>query len=98
MARINWDWPAQLENCNKMITELQAGIAAQEQKIRALRKAGMKVEFAQRLLAIRQDSWARVCAYKRLIETRIADAAAERHATDLSRLLSKLQRSNGAPT
>ena len=77
MAKIDWDWPAQLENCERRIAELEAGIASQEQKIRQLLKAGKNAEFANRGLAIRQESLARVRRYERLIEARIAEGAAQ---------------------
>src|SRR5271169_5805173 len=95
MARIDWDWPAQLDVCKERIVELEAGIASQEQKIRVLLKAGMNAQIARRLLAIRQESLARVRCFKRLIEIRIADGAAEEHAADLMRLLAKLERPKG---
>jgi hypothetical protein len=97
MAKIDWDWPALLENCNKKIAELQAGIAAQEQKIRQLLKAGKNAEFANRGLAIRQESLARVRGNKRLIAARVAEGAAKGRAAELVSALSKLKLSNGAP-
>ena len=97
MAKIDWDWPVQLENCERRISELGAGIASQEEKIRQLLKAGKNAEFANRGLAIRQESLARVRRYERLIEFRIAEGAAQERATELVSALSKLKLSNGAP-
>src|ERR1700719_4093025 len=97
MAKTDWDWPAQRENCERRIAELEAGIASQEQKIRQLLKVGKNAEFANRVLAIRQESLARVRGYKRLIEARVAEGAAQGRATELVSALSKLKLSNGAP-
>jgi hypothetical protein len=97
MAKTDWDWPAQLENCERTIAELEAGIASQERKIRQLLKAEKNAEFANRVLAIRQESLARVRGYKRLIEARVAEGAAQGRATELVSALAKLKLSNGAP-
>src|ERR1700730_508261 len=97
MAKTDWDWPAQRENCERRIAQLEAGIASQEQKIRQLLKAGKNAEFANRGLAIRQESLARVRRYERLIEARIAEGAAQGRAAELVSALSKLKLSNGAP-
>ena len=97
MAKTDWDWPAQRENCERKIAELEAGIASQEQTIRQLLKAGKNAELANRGLAIRRESLARVRRYERLIEARIAEGAAKGRAAELVSALSKLKLSNGAP-
>jgi hypothetical protein len=71
------DWQAQLETCQSRKAELEEKIALQRQKIQRLLDRNMSATFAQRILAIREESLDRVQRDKRLIETRIADRAAE---------------------
>ena len=59
MARIDWDWPAQLEGCQIRITRLEAGITSQKQKIQHLSNKGLDAAFAQRVLVVRADSFER---------------------------------------
>ena len=80
MNMIDWEWPAQLESCQKRIAELKAGIAIQEQKIQRHLDRGTNAEFAQRVLAIKQETLARLHGYKHLIETKIANSIAAQPA------------------
>jgi uncharacterized coiled-coil protein SlyX len=77
MAMINWDWPGQLKTCQNRIAELEEKIASQKRKIQRLLDWKMNATFAQYLLAIREESLARVRREKHLIETRIAKRAAD---------------------
>jgi uncharacterized coiled-coil protein SlyX len=79
MAIIDWDWPAQLRTCQNRIDELEKKIASQKQKVQRLLDWKMNVTCAQRILAIREESLARVRGDKHLIETRIADRAADQY-------------------
>jgi hypothetical protein len=74
---IDWDWQTQLESCQRKIVELEEKIASQRQKLQRLLDRNMNATFAQRILAMRQESLERVQSYKHLIETRIADRAAD---------------------
>jgi hypothetical protein len=79
MAMIGWDWSAQLKTCQNRIIELEEKIASQRLKIHRLLEQKLSVTSAQLLLAIREESLARVQSDKHLIETRIADRAADPH-------------------
>jgi hypothetical protein len=72
MRTIDWDWPAQLNECKIRIAELENKISSQksDQQPTALS--------AQRLLAIWEQSLERVRSHKHLIETRIAERVADR--------------------
>jgi hypothetical protein len=73
MAKIDWDWSAELETCRIRIAELEAGIALQKQKIQRLFDRGMDADFVQRVLALMEQSLERVRSHKHSIETRIAE-------------------------
>jgi hypothetical protein len=75
MNRIDWEWQAQLETCQRKIVELEEKVASQSQKLQRLLDGNMNAIFAERILAMREESLERVQNWKRLIETRIADAA-----------------------
>jgi hypothetical protein len=77
MTMIDWDWPAQLEECKRRIAELEENIASQRRKIQRLLDCDMNATFAQRMLAMREESLERVQSCMRLIESRIADRAAD---------------------
>ena len=77
MRTIDWDWPAQLKECQVRIAELEEKIASQRQKLRRLLDGRMTTTSAQRLLAIWEQSLARVQRHKHLIETRIAERAVD---------------------
>jgi uncharacterized coiled-coil protein SlyX len=79
MAMIDWDWPAQFETCQARIAELEERIASQKEKIQRLLKRNMNAIFAQRILAIWEESLERVQSHKHLIEIRIGDRAADQH-------------------
>jgi hypothetical protein len=74
---IDWDWPAQLKECQVRIAELEDKIASQRQKLKQLSDGRMTATSAQRLLTIWEQSLERVQRHKRLIETRIAGRAAD---------------------
>ena len=76
MNRIDWDWQAQLETCERKIAELEETVGSQRRKLQRLLGGNMNATFAQRILAMRVESLERVQRWKRLIETRIADRAA----------------------
>jgi hypothetical protein len=78
MHKIDWDWQAQLETCQRRIVELEDKIASQRQKLQRLLDGNGNATFAQRTLAMREESLERVRRCKRLIESRIADRAADR--------------------
>ena len=77
MNRIDWEWQAQLETCQRKIVELEEKVASQRQKLQRLLDGNMNAIFAERILAMREESLERVQIWKRLIETRIADHAAD---------------------
>src|ERR1700694_5026008 len=77
MNMIDWDWQAQLETCPRKNVELEETIASQRRKLQRLLDGNMNATFAQRILAMREESLERVQRWKRLIETRIADRAAD---------------------
>src|SRR5580700_1306150 len=74
---IDWDWQAQLQTCQSKIAELEVKIASQKQKIQRLLDHNMNATFAQRILAMREESLERVQSLRRLIETRITDRATD---------------------
>jgi hypothetical protein len=76
MRMIDWDWPAQLNECQIRIAELEDKIASQKQKVQRLLDGQMTALSAQRLLAIWEQSLERVRSHKHLIETKIAERAA----------------------
>jgi hypothetical protein len=78
MTRIDWDWQAQLATCQKRIVELEEKIASERRKLRRLLDGNLNATFAQRILAMREESLERVQSCKRLIETRIADREVDR--------------------
>jgi hypothetical protein len=78
MNMIDWDWQAQLETCQRRIIELEEKIVSQRRKLQRLLDGNMNAIFAERILAMREESLERVRSWKRLIETRIADRAADR--------------------
>jgi hypothetical protein len=78
MNRIDWDWQAQLETCKKRIVQLEDKIASERKKLQRLLDGNRNPTFAQRMLAMREESLERVRSCKRLIETRITDRAADR--------------------
>jgi hypothetical protein len=80
MNRIDWDWQAQLQTCQRRIVELEGKIASERQKLQQLLGGNRNATFVQRTLAMREESLERVQSCKRLIETRIADRAANRPA------------------
>jgi hypothetical protein len=71
MATIDLNWPAQLKTCQSRIVELDDKIVSQKRKIQRLLNWKMNATSAQWLLAMREESLARVRRDKRLIETRI---------------------------
>jgi hypothetical protein len=75
MTMNDWDWPGQLETCQRKIAELEQKIASQRQNVQRLLDCNMNAIFAQRILAMREESLRRVQGHKHLIETRIADRA-----------------------
>ena len=77
MNRIDWDWQAQLETCQRRIVELEEKIASQRQKLQRLLDGKGNATFAQRTLAMREESLERVQGCKRLIESRIAGRPAD---------------------
>ena len=79
MAMIDWDWPAQLKECQIRAAELEEKIASQKLKVQRLLGCKMNATSAQRLLAIRERSLERVRSRQHLIETRIAERAADQH-------------------
>ena len=78
MRTIDWDWPAQLSECQIRIAELEEKIASQKQKVQRLLDRQMTALSAQRLLMIWEQSLERVRSHERLIETRIAERAADK--------------------
>jgi hypothetical protein len=70
MARIDWDWCAELETCQIRIAGLEAGIASQDQKTQRLSDRGMDAEFAQRVLGQMKPVWSLCEAINPLIETK----------------------------
>jgi hypothetical protein len=60
MSMIDWDWPAQLEQCKRRIAELEENIASQRRRIQRLLDCELNATFAQRLLAMRRRIWS-VC-------------------------------------
>jgi hypothetical protein len=76
MNRTDWDWQAQLETCQRRIVELEEKIASERRKLQRLLGSNRNATFAQRTLAMREESLQRVQSCKRLIETRIADRVA----------------------
>jgi hypothetical protein len=78
MNKIDWDWQSQLETCRRTIVELEEKIASERGKLQRLLDDNRNATFVQRILAMRQESLERVQSCKRLIETRIADRAADR--------------------
>jgi hypothetical protein len=78
MNGIDWDWQAQLETCKRRIVQLEEKIASERQKLQRLLAGNRNPTFAQRMLAMREESLERVQSCKRLIETRITDRAADR--------------------
>jgi hypothetical protein len=78
MNRIDWDWQAQLETCKRRIVQLEIKIASERQKLQRLLDGNRNPTFAQRMLAMREESLKRGQSCKRLIETRITDRAADR--------------------
>jgi uncharacterized coiled-coil protein SlyX len=77
MPKIDWDRPAELEACQTRIAELEAGIASQKQKIQRLFDRGMDAEFAQRILAVMEQSVERVRGHKHSIENMAERGAGE---------------------
>jgi uncharacterized coiled-coil protein SlyX len=73
MRTIDWDWPAQLSECQIRIAELEEKIASQKQKVQRLLDRQMTASSGQRLWAIWEQSLERVRSHKLLIETRIAE-------------------------
>ena len=71
MNRIDWDWQAQLEACQRRIVELEGKIASERQKLQQLLGGNRNATFAQRTLAMREESLERVQSRKRLIETSV---------------------------
>jgi hypothetical protein len=71
MAAIDLDWSSQLKTCQHRIAELGEKIGSQKRKVQGLLDWKMNATSAQWLLAIREESLARVRRDKRLIETRI---------------------------
>jgi hypothetical protein len=65
MNRIDWDWQAQLETCQRRIVELEAKIASERQKLQQLLGGNRNATFAQRTLAMREESLERVQSCKR---------------------------------
>jgi hypothetical protein len=78
MNRIDWDWQTQLETCKRRIVQLEDKIASESRKLQRLLNGNRNPTFAQRMLAMREESLERVQSCKRLIETRITDCAADR--------------------
>jgi division protein CdvB (Snf7/Vps24/ESCRT-III family) len=70
------DWLSQLKGCQIRIAELNEKIASDKLKIERLFGQTLRVASAQRRLAIREESLARVQSCKLMIETRIAESAA----------------------
>jgi uncharacterized coiled-coil protein SlyX len=79
MRTIDWDWPAQLSECQTRIAELEDKIASQRQKVQNLADQQMTTLSAQRLLVLWEHSLERVRSHKRLIETRISERAARQN-------------------
>ena len=77
MRTIDWDWPAQLNECKIRIAELENKISSQKQKVQHLLDQQLTAFSAQRLLAIWEQSLERVRSHKHLIETRIAERVAD---------------------
>jgi hypothetical protein len=71
-----FDWPTQLETCQSKIARLEETIASQRQKIRRLHQKQKDLTYAQRILALREQSLERAQGYKHLIEIRIAGGTA----------------------
>jgi hypothetical protein len=63
---------------------IEEKIASQRLKIQRLLDQKLSATSAQLLLAIREESLARVQSHKHLIETRIADRAADHHRASSS--------------
>jgi hypothetical protein len=86
MRTIDWDWPAQLNECQIRIAELEDKISSQKQKVQRLLDRQMTALSAQRLLVIWEQSLERVRSHKHLIESRIAERAADQqHGAFFSR-------------
>jgi hypothetical protein len=77
MRTTDWDWPAQLAQCQIRIAELENKIASQKQKVQGLLDRQMTALSAQRLLVIWEQSLERVRSHKHLIEARIAERRAD---------------------
>ena len=70
------DWCSQLKHCQSRIAELNDKIASEKLKIQRLFDQRLAATAAQRRLAIREESLARLQSSKTMIESRIADRAA----------------------
>jgi uncharacterized coiled-coil protein SlyX len=76
MAKIDWDWLAELALCESKIIELEIRVASQKQKIELLLNRGMDAALAQRVLILREQNLELMRSFKHLIENRIAERAA----------------------
>jgi hypothetical protein len=79
LMTIDWDWPAQLKARQVRIADLKKRIESQRIKIRWLQDKEMNATLAKRLLSIWEESLDRLQNCKHLIETRIAERAAEQN-------------------
>ena len=73
MAKIDWDWFAELAACEAKIVELEVRVAAQKQKIELLLSRGIDVALAQRVLLLKEQNLELMRRFKRLLENRIAE-------------------------
>jgi hypothetical protein len=84
MAKIDWDWLAELALCESKIIELEIRVASQKQKIELLLNRGMDAALAQRVLILREQNLDLMRSFKRLIENRIAERVAGQNGAVLS--------------
>jgi hypothetical protein len=78
MAKIDWDWSAELKTCQVRIAKLEAEIASQRETIQRLLDRGLGVEFPQRVLLRMEQSLERLRGHQQLIDGRIAELTAGR--------------------
>jgi hypothetical protein len=76
MAKIDWDWLAELALCETKIVELEVSVASQKQKIELLLNQGMDAALAKRVLILREQNLELMRSFKHMIENRIAERAA----------------------
>ena len=76
MAKIDWDWFAELAICETKIIELEVRVASQKQNIELILNRGMDAALAQRVLILRQQNLELMRSFKHLIENRIAERVA----------------------